>query len=67
MPSAATTALQIPSIPKINGITDAHEKLEYERQAGVYGDFSGSSSSVRVKAIRADRAPLHRAVKKADA
>lgn len=26
-------------------LLDAHEKLEYERQAGVYGDFSGSSSS----------------------
>ena len=35
------------SVPDLSDyrLLDAHEKLEYERQAGVYGDFSGSSSS----------------------
>ena len=44
------------SVPDLSDyrLLDAHEKLEYERQAGVYGDFSGSSSSVRVtRAVKA--------------
>ena len=52
MPSAATTALQIPSIPKINGITNT---IPPRRRKD------------RIKEINAETAPLHRAVKKAEA
>ena len=50
--SAAATDHQTPSTPKSSGITSTSPPR---------------SSSVRVKAIRAESAPLQRAVKKAEA